>query len=68
MYREPAYPKQNLYPDCKNCAMVACRRDYFSAKVPGLVSADGATNVYSLNHRAIMRQVCYSPDYFENQT
>jgi hypothetical protein len=25
------------------------RRDNFSAKVPGLVSADGATNVYSLN-------------------
>ena len=29
------------------------RRDYFSAKVPGLVSADGATNVYSLNRRAV---------------
>jgi hypothetical protein len=29
-------------------------RDYFSAKVPGLVSADGATNVYSLNRRAVM--------------
>jgi hypothetical protein len=30
------------------------RRDSFSAKVPGLVSADGATNVYSLYHRAVM--------------
>jgi hypothetical protein len=30
------------------------RRDYFPAKVPGLVSADGATNVYSLNRRAVM--------------
>jgi hypothetical protein len=29
------------------------RRDYFMAKVPGLVSADGATNVYSLNRRAV---------------
>jgi hypothetical protein len=30
------------------------RRDSFSAKVPGLVTADGATNVYSLNRRAVM--------------
>jgi hypothetical protein len=30
------------------------RRDYFLAKVQGLVSADGATNVYSLNRRAVM--------------
>jgi hypothetical protein len=29
------------------------RRDYFLAKVPRLVSADGATNVYSLNRRAV---------------
>jgi len=29
------------------------RRDNFSAKVPGLVTADGATNVYSLNRRAV---------------
>jgi hypothetical protein len=29
------------------------RRDYFLAKVPGHVSADGATNVYSLNRRAV---------------
>jgi hypothetical protein len=29
------------------------RRDNFSAKVLGLVSADGATNVYSLNRRAV---------------
>jgi hypothetical protein len=32
------------------------RRDYFLAKVPGLVSADGATNVYSLNRRAVSIQ------------
>ena len=31
------------------------RRDYFLAKVPGLVSADGATNVYSLNRRAVSK-------------
>jgi hypothetical protein len=30
------------------------RRDNFLAKVPGLVSADGATNVYSLNRRAVI--------------
>ncbi|MCX6253708.1 MAG: hypothetical protein NTV31_04435 [Bacteroidia bacterium] len=30
------------------------RRDSFSAKVAGLVSADGATNVYSLNRRAVI--------------
>jgi hypothetical protein len=29
------------------------RRDNFLARVPGLVSADSATNVYSLNHRAV---------------
>jgi hypothetical protein len=29
------------------------RRDNFLAKLPGLVSADGATNVYSLNRRAV---------------
>jgi len=33
------------------------RRDNFSAKVPGLVSADGATNVYSLNRRAVRCKV-----------
>jgi len=33
------------------------RRDYFLAKVPGLVTADGATNVYSLNRRAVMKNV-----------
>jgi hypothetical protein len=30
------------------------RRDNFSAKVPGPVSAAGATNVYSLNRRAVI--------------
>ena len=29
------------------------RRDYFLAKVPGLKSADGATNIYYLNRRAV---------------
>jgi len=29
------------------------RRDCFLAKVPGFVSADCATNVYSLNRRAV---------------
>jgi hypothetical protein len=38
---------------CKNCAMVACRRDNFLAKEPGLESADSATNVYSLNRRTV---------------
>jgi hypothetical protein len=32
------------------------RRDYFMAKVPGHVTADGATNVYYLNHRAVSSQ------------
>jgi hypothetical protein len=31
------------------------RRDNFSAKVPGLVPADCATNVYSLNRRAVSK-------------
>jgi hypothetical protein len=30
------------------------RRDSFSAKVPGLVSADGATNAYCPYQRAVM--------------
>jgi hypothetical protein len=34
---------------------LACR-DSFPAKVPGLVSADGASNVYSLNRRAVSNQ------------
>ena len=29
------------------------RRDYFLPKVPGLISADSATNVYYLNRRAV---------------
>jgi hypothetical protein len=39
---------------CKNCAMVACRRDNFVAKEPGSEPADCATNVYSLNRRAVI--------------
>jgi len=39
------------------------RRDNFSAKVPGLISADGATNVYSLNRRAVIGNApCNSND------
>jgi len=48
---------------CKNCAMVACRRDYFLAKVSRLVSADGATNVYSLNRRAVSGHISTSPTH-----
>jgi hypothetical protein len=33
--------------------MVACRRDNFVAKEPGFEPADFATNVYSLNRRAV---------------
>jgi hypothetical protein len=40
----------------KSTPYLSCHRDYFLAKVPGLVSADGATNVYSLNRRAVRRQ------------
>jgi hypothetical protein len=36
------------------------RQDNFSAKVPGLVSADGATNAYSLNRRAVSLH-CLAP-------
>jgi hypothetical protein len=43
------------------------RRDYFSAKVPRLVSADSATNVYSLNRRAVIANaiVISDIDYIE---
>lgn len=37
----------------KKCAMVACPPGQFLPKVPGLVTADGATNVYYRNHRAV---------------
>ncbi len=42
------------------------RRDYFSAKVPGLVSADSATNVYSLNRRAVRRHLWRCDGLFQN--
>ena len=38
----------------KNCAMVACPPGLFLPKVPGHVTADGATNVYYRNRRAVM--------------
>jgi hypothetical protein len=55
-------PAQNLQPGqfylSPGLAKIApwwlARRDYFLAKLPGLVSADSATNVYSLNRRAVM--------------
>jgi hypothetical protein len=48
-------PRQfNLSPGfAKIAPWWLARRDYFLPKVPGLVSADGATNVYSLNRRAV---------------
>ena len=50
-------PRQlNLSPGfAKIAPWWLARRDNFSAKVPGLVSADGATNVYSLNRRAVSK-------------
>jgi len=42
------------------------RRDNFMAKVPGLVSADGATNVYSLNRRAVVRNACPRKPHYTN--
>jgi hypothetical protein len=38
---------------CKNYAIVACPPGLIRPKVPGHVSAGGATNVYSLNRRAV---------------
>ena len=46
LYRSPGFAK--IAP------WWLARRDYFLAKVPGLVSAASATNVYSLNRRAVM--------------
>jgi hypothetical protein len=37
----------------KKCAMVACPPGLILPKVPGHVTADGATNVYYRNHRAV---------------
>jgi len=39
----------------KKCAMVACPPGLIRPKVPGHVTADGATNVYYRNHRAVRR-------------
>jgi hypothetical protein len=46
LYRSPGQAK--IAPWC------LVRRDSFSAKAPGHVTADCATNVYSLNRRAVM--------------
>ena len=45
-YLSPGFAKIAPYPPR--------HRDHFAVKVPGFVSADGATNVYSLNRRAVM--------------
>ena len=45
VYLSPGFAK--IAPWC------LASRDKLLAKVPGLVSADGATNVYSLNRRAV---------------
>jgi hypothetical protein len=45
LYRSPGFAKIAPWR--------LAHRDYFSAKVPGLISADGATNIYSLNRRAV---------------
>ena len=46
----------------KNCAMVACPPGLIRPKVPGHVTADGATNAYYRNHRAVRRQSwCCAP-------
>jgi len=46
----------------KKCAMVACPPGLIRPKVPGHLTADGATNVYSRNHRAVRRQsLCFAP-------
>jgi hypothetical protein len=48
----PAFVKTSAVK-AKIAPWCLARRDYFLAKVPGLVSADGATNVYSINRRAV---------------
>jgi len=49
--------------DGKNCAMVACPPGLIRPKVPGHVTADGATNVYYRNRRAVSTNSlrCYWP-------
>jgi len=44
----------------KNCDMVACRPDYFSAKVPLFLPAAGVTNVYCHNRRAAKANACHN--------
>jgi len=52
-YAGTNYPSPGL---AKIAPWWLAHRDSFSAKVPGLVSADGATKVYSLNRRAVSIQ------------
>jgi hypothetical protein len=40
------------------------RRESFQDKAPGLVSADGATNVYSLNRRAVSSKHLHYRDWY----
>jgi len=46
----------------KNCAMVACPPGLIRPKVPGHVTADGATNVYYRNRRAVIVHLRILPD------
>jgi len=45
----------------KKCAMVACPPGLIRSKVPGHVTADGATNVYYRNHRAVSIYAAAAP-------
>ena len=46
----------------KKCAMVACPPGLIRPKVPGHVTADGATNVYYRNRRAVIVHLRILPD------
>ncbi len=50
-------PGPDSYREAKIAPWCLARRDSFSAKVPGLVSADGATNAYCPYQRAVSGQV-----------
>jgi hypothetical protein len=56
------YPDMTVFTPLPGFAKIApwwlACRDYFLAKAPGRVSAGGATNVYSLNRRAVMFKRC----------
>ena len=64
------YPDMTVFTPLPGFAKIApwwlARRDSFSAKVPGHVSADGATNVYFLNRRAVELNRHMAVDIIEN--